>query len=136
MSTRTFVLSFAILASPLWGANFSGKWLLTRQAATGSRAPAAIVITLNQVGKEVTGSITPPRGDSTGSPDNVDVYGGKVEGDTISFYLWTGRDKPVKNKYEGKLNADEITFTVTLDTSSQAAGDTPRSFEVIAKRIP
>lgn len=136
MSARTIVLSFAIFASPLWAANFSGKWLLTRQAATGGRVPAPIVVTLNQVGKEVTGSITPPRGNSTGSPANVDVYGGKVYGDAISFYLWTGLDKPVKNMYEGKLNADEITFTVTLDASAQVAGNTPRSFQVIAKRIP
>lgn len=136
MIARTIVCSFAILASPLWAANFSGKWLLTGQTATGGRVPAPIVVTLNQVGKEVTGSITPPRGNSTGSPANVDVYGGKADGDAISFYLWTGLDKPVKNMYEGRLNGEEITFTVTRDASVEAAGNTPRSFQVIAKRIP
>jgi hypothetical protein len=136
MNARTMVLSFAIFASPLWAANFSGKWLLTGEAAAGGRAPAPIVVTLNQVGTEVTGNITPPRGNSTGSPANVDVFAGKVDGDNISFYVWTGRDKPVKNMYKGTLKADEIMFTVTLDNATQAAGSAARSFQVTAKRIP
>jgi hypothetical protein len=94
-----------------------------------------MVVTLNQVGNELSGSIGLPRGNSTGSPANVDVFGGKVDGDTIWFYLWTGLDKPVKNLYEGKLNGDEILFTVTLDAAGQAPPSMPRSFQVTAKRI-
>jgi hypothetical protein len=142
MSARTLLLALAVTALPLSAANFSGKWLLTRQQGAGGatggggRGPAPVVVTLNQIGNEVSGSITPPRGNSTGSPANMDVFGGKVDGDTISFYLWTGLDKPVKNMYEGKLNGDEITFTVTLDPAAQVAANMPRSFQVIAKRVP
>src|SRR5262249_19402744 len=103
-----------------------------RQAA-GGRGPAPLVVTLNQIGSELTGSITPPRGNSTGSPDNVDVLGGRVEGDSVSFYIWTGLDKPVKNLYRGKLTGDEIVFTVTID---QPGVSPAPLFQVTAKRIP
>ena len=134
MSPRTLLLAFVSLALPLSAANVSGKWLLTRQA-TGGRGTPPMVVTLNQVGNELSGSISPPRGNSTGSPANVDVLGGKVDGDTVSFYLWTGLDKPVKNFYQGNLNGDEILFTVTLDAAGQAPASMPRSFQVTAKRI-
>ncbi len=136
MSSRTFLICLAIAAVPLSAANFSGKWLFTRAGSTGGRGSAAMVVILNQVGNELTGSISPPRGNSTGSPANVDVLGGKVDGDAVSFYLWTGLDKPVRNIYEGKLNGDEIVFTVTLDPAVQTAANAPRSFQVSAKRIP
>jgi hypothetical protein len=142
MNTRTLVVTvLAVCAVPLSAANFSGKWLLVRQQGAGGpggggRGPAPVVVTLNQIGNEVTGSITPPRGNSTGSPANVDVLGGKVDGDTISFYLWTGLDRPVKNLYQGKLNGDEIVFTVNLDAPVQTAPNMPRSFQVTGKRIP
>jgi hypothetical protein len=135
MRTRTLLLSVAILAWPLSAANFSGKWLVTRES-TGGRGPGTIVITLNQVGADLTGSITPPRGNSTGSPANVEVFGGKVDGDTISFYIWTGLDRPVKNLYQGKLNGDAIVFTVTVDSAGQTGANAPRSFQASAKRIP
>jgi len=115
----------AMVALPLTAANFSGKWLFTRQG--GGRGNPPVVVTLNQIGSEVTGSLAPPRGNSTGSPAYTDVLGGKVDGDTISFYLWTGLDKPVKNFYQGKLAGEEILFTLTVDG---------RTFQVTAKRVP
>jgi len=114
-----------LLALPLAAANFSGKWLLTRQG--GGRGNPPVVVTLNQVGSEVTGSLEPPRGNSTGSPAYVEVLGGKADGDGISFYIWTGLDKPVKNFYQGKLAGEEISFTVTAEG---------RTFQVTGKRIP
>jgi hypothetical protein len=123
MTTRFLIGSFVLLGAPLWAANFSGKWLLTADA----------VVTLNQVGAEVTGSITPPRNNYTGSPVYVDVLGGKADGDTLTFYVWTGLDKPVKNIYKGKLTGDEIVFTVTMDPTD---GNAPRTFQVTAKRVP
>lgn len=140
MSARTILIGLAIAVLPLSAANFSGKWLLTRQQAAaantgfGGRA-APMLVTLNQLGNEVSGSIMPSRGNSTGSPANLDLFGGKVDGGTISFYLWTGLDKPVKNMYQGKLNGDEIAFTVTLDPAAQVPANMPRSFQVVGKRV-
>ena len=130
-------IAIAALAVPLSAANFSGKWLFTRQVGPGGgRGPAPTVVVLNQVGNELTGSVAPPRGNSTGSPANSEVLGGRVEGETISFYLWTGFDKPVKHCYQGKLSGDEIVFTVTVDAAGQTEASPPRPFQVTAKRIP
>jgi hypothetical protein len=136
MSAKLIVFSLVIVAFPLGAANFSGKWLLTRQTGAGGRGPAPTLVTLNQVGSDLTGSVTPPRGNSTGSPANVDILGGKVDGETITFYLWTGLDKPVKNIYQGKLAGDEIVFTVTVDPVLQTGNNAVRSFQVTAKRVP
>jgi hypothetical protein len=38
---------------------------------------------------------------------------GKVEGDTLTFYVWVGGDEPVKQTYQGTMSGEEITFTVT-----------------------
>ena len=124
----------AVLAMPLSAANFSGKWALSRQAGSGGGRPgAATILVLNQVGNEVTGSVSPPRGESTGSPTYTDVLDGKVDGDTISFYFWTGLDKPVRNHYRGKLSDSGILFTVTLDAAGQS-GAPPQ--QISAKRVP
>lgn len=123
-----------LLALPLAAANISGKWELTRQGPGRPRAP--VILVLNQVGDKLTGSLSPPRGVSTGSPANVDVWAGKVEGDTVSFQLWTGLDKPVKNLYQGKITGDEIVFTVTLDPATDPPANQPRTFQVTAKRVP
>ena len=127
MKLRLLALVFFVAALPVLGANVSGKWIFTRQAGSGGRGPAPMVVTLNQVGSELSGSITPPRGNSTGSPANVEVLGGKIEGETVSFYIWTGMDKPVKNYYSGKLNGDQILFSVTAE-------NVPAPFQVVAKR--
>ena len=102
------LIASSVNAAP--AANFSGKWQLP---GAGER-PAAVLL-LNQVGNEVTGSLTPPRGVSTGSPDNTDVLGGKVAGDAISFYLWTGFDQSVKVRYQGTLAGDTLVLTVSAD---------------------
>ena len=40
--------------------------------------------------------------------------GGIGEGDTISFYVWSGTDQPVKTIYKGKASSEEsIEFTIT-----------------------
>jgi hypothetical protein len=47
------------------------------------------------------------------SPVNDAIWGGKVDGNTIAFYVWRGSDRPWKQAYEGKLSGDQIMFTVT-----------------------
>jgi hypothetical protein len=111
---RTLVLStllgaVAIAASP---ANFSGKWAIETPGRGGRGAPTILV--LNQVGKEVTGTITARSDAGTGSPVNSEILGGVVEGNTIQFYVWSGTDQPVKTIYKGTMSDEEtIDFTVS-----------------------
>jgi hypothetical protein len=104
---KTLVLGILLAA-----ANFSGKWAIESPARAGRGTPTILV--LNHVGKEVTGTITARSDAGTGSPVNSEVLGGVVEGDTITFYLWSGTDQPVKTIYKGTMSGDEtIDFTVT-----------------------
>jgi len=100
-----------VLAAPASATNFSGMWsmeFLDRPDRT-----VQLVLILNQVGSEVTGSALSRARASSGSPAGTEIRGGQAEGDTISFYVWTGRDKPVKRVFRGRLAGDEIRFTVT-----------------------
>ena len=111
---RTLVLSIVLAASATAAAavNFSGKWAIETPGRSG-RGPSPILI-LNHVGKEVTGTITARSDAGTGSPVNTEILGGVVEGDAITFYVWSGTDQPVKTIYKGILSGDDtIEFTVT-----------------------
>jgi hypothetical protein len=104
------------LAGP--AANFSGKWAIqTDPAGSGG----ATVLTLNQVGDEVTGTIDGAAEPWTNSPPNRGIWAGKVEGNTLSFYVWRGTDQPAKVWYRGALSAsgDEIAFSVTRAGTAQ-----------------
>jgi hypothetical protein len=72
---------------------------------------------LNQVGPVLTGELVGGGGGGGGSaaPVNNEIFGGKIEGNTVTFYVWRGTDKPYKLTYTGTVNAsgDEIAFTVT-----------------------
>lgn len=114
MSIRTLILGAFIGAAAVSAsaANFSGKWAIETPGRGGRGAPTVLV--LNQVGKEVTGTITARSDAGTGTPVNSEVLGGIVEGDTISFYVWSGTDQPAKTLYKGTMSGEEsITFTVT-----------------------
>jgi hypothetical protein len=114
MSMRTLILSAFLGAAAVAAsaANFSGKWAIETAGRGGRGGPTILV--LNQVGKEVTGTITARSDAGTGTPVNSEVLGGVVEGDTISFYIWTGTDQPAKTLYTGTMSGEEtIAFTVT-----------------------
>jgi hypothetical protein len=119
----TVLLVFALAAAA--GAqsvpvNFSGKWSIQGVGGrggggAGGRGGAQILV-LNQVGTEVTGEFGTGRGGGgSTAPVNSEILGGKVEGATISFYVWRGNDRPAKTFYKGTMNAagDQIEFTVT-----------------------
>jgi hypothetical protein len=123
------MLAFGVLLAaaslPAAAVNFSGKWAIQTDAA-GGRGNAT-VLTLNQVGDEVIGTIAAPAEPWTNSPLNNWIWHGKVEGDTLSFYVWTGTDRPAKAGYRGTMSpsGDEIVFTVTrarAGESQPAAG--------------
>jgi hypothetical protein len=96
--------------------NFSGKWAIESPAGARGGRGGPTIITLNQVGNEVAGTVG-GRGGSGGSgaPVGSEVLGGKVEGDVLTFYVWAGQDEPTKTTYKGTLSpsGDEIQFTIT-----------------------
>ena len=96
--------------------NFSGKWAIESPAGARGGRGGPTIITLNQVGNEVAGTVG-GRGGSGGSgaPVGSEILGGKVEGNVLTFYVWTGQDEPTKTTYKGTLSpsGDEIQFTIT-----------------------
>jgi hypothetical protein len=109
--------------------NVSGKW--TIQGGGGRGRGSGPTLTLNQVGNEVTGELAGGGGGGGGSaaPINNEIYGGKMEDGTLSFYVWRGTDQPYKTVYKGTLNAagDEIAFTVTGAPGRGGAPATPQT---------
>jgi hypothetical protein len=115
MKATLAVLLLVLAASPVFAVNFSGKWAIESPAGGRGGRGGPTILVLNQVGNELTGTIAPRANLGTGSPVNTEILGGTVEGDVISFYVWTGTDQPAKTKYRGTMSADgnEIQFTVT-----------------------
>jgi hypothetical protein len=105
----SFLLSVGALSAP--EVNFSGKWVIEGANRGPMRQPTVLI--LNQVGNEVTGSISSQIFAASASPTHNEILDGKVEGDTLTFYVWTGLDRPVKAYYKGTLSGEEIKFTVT-----------------------
>lgn len=112
MRTLFCAVMLAGLAAVASAANFSGKWAIQSAAGRGGRGGPTI-LTLNHAGNEVTGTLTQRTDAGSGSPVGQEIMFGKVEGDTLTFYVWVGGDEPVKQTYRGTLSGDEITFTVT-----------------------
>lgn len=116
MKLRTAIVRLGLAALPAFAVNFSGKWVLqfpTGRGGGGRGGPT--VLTLNQAGNEVTGTLGSGFGAASGSPADREIHGAKVEGDVISFYVWTGSDQPAKTTYRGTMapSGEEIQFTVT-----------------------
>jgi hypothetical protein len=111
MTSLILSLLVAVLAIASPVANFSGKWVIEAQG----RSPGQPVTTLilNQIGNQVTGSISSRTDAFSASPVNTEILDGVVENDTVTFYVWTGLDRPVKTFYKGTFSGDEIKFTVT-----------------------
>ena len=115
VTSTALVLAAAFSAH---AANFSGKWAL---AGTGRGGPTVFV--LNQVGNEVTGNIVGQRVDpGSGAPQNQEILDGKVTGDVITFYIWTGSDVPARQMYKGTMSGDEITFEITGGPARRGGG--------------
>ncbi len=129
------LIALATAAVPAAAANFSGKWALQSAGGRGGFGGATI-LTLTQTGKDVTGTISVRIDAGTNSPVNDEIWGGKAEGDTVTFYVWTGTDQPVKTTYTGTLAAsgDEITFTVTGGRAAAAGRGQAASQQITAKR--
>jgi hypothetical protein len=125
MKTLLWGAILAGMALSAVGSNFSGKWAIQNPPGRFGRGGVTI-LTLNQVGTEVSGTIGGRVEAATGSPVNTEILGGKVEGDVLSFYVWRGQDQPVKVTYRGTMAAsgEEISFTIT-GLPRPAFGGTP-----------
>jgi hypothetical protein len=109
--SKVVAIAICLVSGSAFAANFSGKWAL--QVPSG-RGQATVILQLNQAGNIVTGTLSPARVDAgTGSALSSEIFDPKVEGDTISFYVWRGTDKPAKQFYKGTMSGDQIDFTIT-----------------------
>jgi len=110
---RILALLLTAASLPALAANVSGKWAIQDNSAGAPRRP--VVLILNQAGDAITGTLAVPAEAWTNSPVNTGIFGAKAEGNTISFYVWTGMDQPAKASYRGIVSAsgEEIVFTVT-----------------------
>jgi hypothetical protein len=98
---------FCCVAAVAATANVSGKWALP-----GAGRGGPTILQLNQTGNDVTGTIALRIDPGSNAPVNMEIFAGKVDGDTLTFYVWTGTDQPVKSFYRGTISGDEIAFTV------------------------
>lgn len=129
--------------------NVSGKWQIEIPVAAGGAAgpnparPIVQILTLNHVGAAVAGELVTSGGPGSGlgstAPVNNEVHDGKVDGLSVSFYVWRGNDRPAKTFYQGTLNArgDEIAFVITGGPPPRLSppGTAPPAQQATAKRM-
>lgn len=116
MRILAIVLLASVSAVAQPAINFSGKWTIENAGGRGGGRGGPQTLILNQVGSDVTGELGGGRGGvASTAPVNNEIWNGTVTGDTISFYVWRGNDRPAKTFYKGQMSAagDAITFTVT-----------------------
>src|ERR1700730_18254108 len=94
--------------------NFAGKWLIETETPFGR---ARTILELSQVGERVEGTMMTmiPGMSAFGLPASVQqpIHGARVGGKTLTFYVWTGRDEPLKDIYKGMLtDKGETSFEV------------------------
>jgi hypothetical protein len=112
---KTLCLSFwlSVVALAAAAPNYSGTWVIEEPGGAVTRQTMTTTLVLNQIGNEVTGTISYPDDAGSASPTHGEILDGKVEGETLTFYVWTGLDRPMKAFYKGTLAGDEIRFVVT-----------------------
>src|SRR5215472_1874090 len=116
MKSMLAVLLLVGATHSAFAVNFSGKWAIESPAGARGGRGGPTIITLNQVGNEVAGTVGGRGGGGgSGAPVGSEILGGKVEGNVLTFYVWTGQDEPTKTTYKGTLSpsGDEIQFTIT-----------------------
>ena len=137
---RRLIIALCLLcSSSAYGANFSGKWLLPLKSGFG--ASNRIFLSLNQSGSHLYRTVAGFGDVSSGSPFYTELLDAKVEGDTVSFYVWRGSDEPRKWFFKGTLsNSDEIVFQITDEPARRPApradgqADSPPPSQVTATR--
>ncbi len=118
---KRLLVLLALCALAAFAADISGNWKATAEGPNGSMERT---FTFKQEGTKLTGETTSSfMGKST-------ITDGKVEGDTVTFTI-TGRfgDNEMKLNYKGKINGNEIKFTV----ENPAGGG--NNIEWLAKKV-
>ncbi|MCL6543901.1 MAG: hypothetical protein K6T61_01640 [Bryobacteraceae bacterium] len=140
MKIRLLYLLLAAVPLSAWAANFSGQWAIQVPRAGRADQMETLYLSLNHAGNTVSGHLRTAVPPYTGSPLNTEIWDGKVEGDTISFYVWVGQDRPAKVQYKGVLSGDEIQFTITGGAPSfNIRGELnppPPPRKGVARRVP
>ena len=111
MKTFLMLIAIAAFAVTTLAENFSGHWVIETPGRGGQFQQMFLVI--NQNGSTVTGTLSARIDVGSASPVNTQIWGGKADGNTLTFYVWRGSDKPWKQTYTGTMNGDQITFMVT-----------------------
>ncbi len=146
MEVSRLLVLMGLFAVAVPAQNFSGKWAWSTQARRGT---STRVLVINQVGDEVSGTITPESNRWTTGPFDGCIHSGKVDEGKLTFHVWFLRDEPVTQVYEGTMSPDgqEITFTVktgedfppplvkSLTPRGERNAARPEPFQVTAKRI-
>lgn len=140
MKTAAMLLAFAMFAVTARAQNFSGHWAIEMPGRGGQVQKTPL--DLNQNGSVVTGTLGAQTNPGAAAPAGTQIWGGKAEGNTVTFYVWRGSDKPWKQIYTGTISGDEITFTITgapsatNDVAGPARGGNAQnaSAPIVAKR--
>ena len=123
MKTAAMLLAFAMLAVTTGAQNFSGHWAIETPGRGGQVQKTPL--DLNQNGGVVTGTLGAQTNPGAAAPASAQIWGGKAEGNSITFYVWRGSDKPWKQIYTGTISGDEITFTITGAPSAANGAASP-----------
>ena len=130
---------FVACALAAQAANFSGKWALQNAGGRGGGGRGGpTILQLSQSGSDVSGTITLRIDAGSNAPVNMEIFGGKADGDTLTFYVWTGTDEPVKTVYRGTTSGDEIAFTVTggpAAAGGRGGGNPGGPQQITARRV-
>jgi len=116
MQRRTLLICAILLVvtgMAAWAADVTGVWTGT---ISGGDGDYALTYTFKQDGQKLTGTVTGPT-------DPIEIQGGKVEGDKISFWLQVDMGgSVVKFTATGTIKGDEISLTTTNDAGMDLGG--------------
>ena len=124
MKSRTLFLSACFVlavAAVAWAADVNGKW--TAQVPGRGGQTAETTFNFKADAGKVTGTVTSPRGENA-------ISDGKLDGDNLSFAVAIDAGgRAIKLLYKGKVAADEIKFTRSIEGMDQPPA------EFTAKRV-
>ena len=112
-----YIALLLTLTASLCAAGLDGKWMGNLKSRNGDLETTMV---LKVAGEKLTGSVTNMYGEE-------EITEGTVKADDVSFIIMAGGGQ-FKLVYKGKVEAEQIRFTVTV-------GDFGDS-ELIVKRVP
>jgi hypothetical protein len=119
---KRILILMALSAIAAFAADITGTWKATAEGPNGTMERTFV---FKQDGTKLTGETTSQMMGKSAIAD------GKVEGDTVTFTITVNfQDNEMKLNYKGKVNGDEIKFTV--EAPNMPAG---RTMEWLAKKV-